>query len=327
MSYTYETDVAPLIQYLRDKGTERTRHSGRTLLYHLSRTERLLRFSGAPGHVCKAGLFHSIYGTSAFRRSTVHPSRREEIQALIGEDAEYLVWLFGNLQRPAALKAYVAGESSYLLRDGSSLSKADLRDADSMDQILTIEVANLLDQQVLWHNSWLVPHAKKVGLVGKDGFALYRSTDQAAVRRDVEFRRMLASGRDWIRQRLQQKVQWIRDTALGISPHGQRVALQKLAQAHEVIRSSGAESQVSVELIKNMAEAAGITLLEAAQRVVAVDEYRFRVEYATEMLLDRFHGLIERAESSKDIDLLRRKIDEIDLTFLEKSRAFLPLPS
>lgn len=69
-------------------------NSNELLLPHLRGTSELLRAWGARDALCDAGLFHSIYGTEFFRTQTLSPERREEVRAVIGEEAEALVWLW-----------------------------------------------------------------------------------------------------------------------------------------------------------------------------------------------------------------------------------------
>ena len=77
--------------YLIAQGAAKTAHSGYTLWGHLSGVHRILDACGSEDHVCNAGLFHSVYGTQAFKTVTTDGSRRAEIQDLIGQHAEGLV--------------------------------------------------------------------------------------------------------------------------------------------------------------------------------------------------------------------------------------------
>lgn len=117
-------------------------HGGRNLRAHLVGTAELLSAWGCCDHVCAAGMFHSIYGTNAFRAVQLkHPERRW-LRALIGRQAERLVYLFSICERPEAL---LNDESTLLLVNRKSgrnvkVSKQELQD------LRTIECANLFEQ-------------------------------------------------------------------------------------------------------------------------------------------------------------------------------------
>jgi hypothetical protein len=103
--------------FLREH-TRGTRHSGREFFAHLKGVHDLLRDWGNSEHVCVAGLFHSIYGTQYFKHRCLPLNRRAELAALIGVEAECLVYEFCTCDR------------------------ARLRDP----QLLEIEAANLIEQ-------------------------------------------------------------------------------------------------------------------------------------------------------------------------------------
>ena len=86
-------------QYLLSLGADNLLHSGRHFLAHLEGTYRLLRGWELPDSVCYAGLFHSMYGTDGFKRNSLTLEDRHEVRALIGEEAERLVYLFCSVRR------------------------------------------------------------------------------------------------------------------------------------------------------------------------------------------------------------------------------------
>jgi len=157
---------AYLLEWLRSQGASEMPHSGRTLLDHLANTYCILASSEQPASVCAAGLFHSVYGTNAFRRVTVAASRRDEVRALIGEEAERLAWLFGTIERPRAL---IEG-----LR-GKAIRSADVQepvlDRAWIRKLAAIECANLLEQGELWRTGALVVFARRIGLITDFGFS------------------------------------------------------------------------------------------------------------------------------------------------------------
>ena len=91
----------PLIEYLKGVGCDKQGHSedSRNLLHHLVSVSTLLSERGASDDLCKAGLFHSIYGTAHFKNKTVSLDERDKIKELIGVWAETLVYEFCKLPK------------------------------------------------------------------------------------------------------------------------------------------------------------------------------------------------------------------------------------
>jgi hypothetical protein len=123
------------------------KHSGRTLFDHLVGTHALLEKQRAPEYVCLAGLFHSIYGTNAFRHATVPIKGRGLVKILIGEPAERLAYIFCSCDRPPAFVDAVRRGPPYQVTDRRKGEVISLSDEDMYD-LLLIEVANLEDQVV-----------------------------------------------------------------------------------------------------------------------------------------------------------------------------------
>lgn len=89
------------LHFLRKANTEGMPHSDRGLFDHLLGTRQLLVDWGARPALCDAGLFHSIYGTEYYELQAVPLTMRNELQQLIGEEAESLAWLFCMIRRSA----------------------------------------------------------------------------------------------------------------------------------------------------------------------------------------------------------------------------------
>ena len=132
--------------FLESCGARRRRHSGRSLYEHLRGTERLLRNWNCAEETCLAGLFHSIYGTNAFRHSSLDTSRRAILVELIGARAEQLVYLFHACERPRALldALRLHGVVSRLNGRFLELTEPDLT------SLVEVECANLMEQDSGW---------------------------------------------------------------------------------------------------------------------------------------------------------------------------------
>ncbi len=87
-----------LLRYLIDLPGAFKSHSGLTLFHHLIGTFRILKRWDAEDDVCRAGLFHSVYSTPAFREGLLATNRRDELVGVIGASAEALVFGFSRLR-------------------------------------------------------------------------------------------------------------------------------------------------------------------------------------------------------------------------------------
>jgi hypothetical protein len=120
------------------------RHSGRTFFEHLKGTHDLLRDWGNPEPICVAGLFHSIYGTWHFHHQAFPIEQRSALRAIIGEEAEFLAYVFCVTERPKAFLAN-AGRPQISIQDHYTNNLIQLSPSD-LCNLLEIEAANLVEQ-------------------------------------------------------------------------------------------------------------------------------------------------------------------------------------
>src|SRR3954452_21907384 len=88
-----DQDDKPLTDFLVGMGVEQVPHTHKSYLAHLIAFFRSLEAQGFPQAVCRAGMFHSIYGTERFQGFTLPLERRGEVRALIGDRAAGLAYL------------------------------------------------------------------------------------------------------------------------------------------------------------------------------------------------------------------------------------------
>lgn len=84
---------------MRDLGAGRRPHPGGTLLAHLDRVRERLADWGARPALQLAGLCHAAYGTDGFPSALLSLDRRSELAAVIGPEAEELVYLYASCDR------------------------------------------------------------------------------------------------------------------------------------------------------------------------------------------------------------------------------------
>jgi 50S ribosomal protein L16 3-hydroxylase len=133
-----------LITLLRELGAGRVEHGSRGLLEHLEATARVLDRWGAGERVCKAGLFHAVYGTEYLRQALLSFDARPRLQARIGAEAERLAYIFCTLDRASIYRAIDGGEP-YVVTAGQGRESTAVT-PDEIRSLLLILWANGLAQ-------------------------------------------------------------------------------------------------------------------------------------------------------------------------------------
>ncbi|MDX3532504.1 hypothetical protein P1P75_40455 [Streptomyces sp. ID05-39B] len=87
---------------LRELGAGTLAHPGGTLLAHLLRVRSRLADWGAGPELQLAGLCHAFYGTDGFPSALLPVDRRGELVAVIGEEAEAIVYFYASCDRKAS---------------------------------------------------------------------------------------------------------------------------------------------------------------------------------------------------------------------------------
>src|SRR5437763_13333476 len=106
-----------LTDYLVGLGIEPVAHTGKSYLAHLIGVYRLMAAQGCPEELCRAGMFHSIYGTELFQGFKLALEQRPEVRALIGERAERLAYLNCAMDRASLDGALERDAEPYRVRD------------------------------------------------------------------------------------------------------------------------------------------------------------------------------------------------------------------
>jgi hypothetical protein len=134
-----------MIDFLRGLGTEDVPHSGeKGFLAHLVGVFRDLETWECEQDVCRAGLFHSIYGTELFQRFSLPLDRRDEVRSLIGERAERLAFANCMMDR-STFDALVDTDGPYQLRNRVSGETIELSPA-AYDDLVRVHLCDWLEQ-------------------------------------------------------------------------------------------------------------------------------------------------------------------------------------
>jgi hypothetical protein len=139
------TEMKRLTDFLIEQGIDRVGHTNKTYLAHLIGLYRDLEALGCPADVCRAGMFHSIYGTELFQGFKLPLERRGEVRALIGERPERLAYLNCAMDRATFDRAVERGVGPHRFRDRLTGEEVELSGPD-FDDLCRIHLYDWLEQ-------------------------------------------------------------------------------------------------------------------------------------------------------------------------------------
>jgi uncharacterized protein DUF6817 len=140
-----------LTDFLLAQGADDVAHSGKSYLAHNIGVYRYLKDRGCSEELCRAGMFHSIYGTELFQRFSLPVARRPEVRELIGERAERLAYANCAMDRASFDRAVTQRGGPYRFRDRLTGETIELS-AEDFDDLCRIHLYDWLEQ---------VPRAQK----------------------------------------------------------------------------------------------------------------------------------------------------------------------
>jgi hypothetical protein len=131
--------------YLVGLGVEQVGHTNKSFLAHLIAVYRYMEARGCNEELCRAGMFHSIYGTEKFQGFALPLERRPEVRALIGERAERLAYLNCAMDRASFDRAVAQADGPYRIVDRLNGAEVELSDGDFED-LCRIHLYDWLEQ-------------------------------------------------------------------------------------------------------------------------------------------------------------------------------------
>jgi hypothetical protein len=134
-----------LTDFLVGIGIEQIPHTQKSYLAHLIAVYRDLESQGFPEDVCRAGMFHSIYGTELFQGFTLPLDRRSEIRSLIGERAERLAYLNCAMNRASFDRVLEQSIEPYRILDRITGEEVVLSGHD-FDDLCRVHLFDWLEQ-------------------------------------------------------------------------------------------------------------------------------------------------------------------------------------
>jgi hypothetical protein len=147
------TGFKHLTDFLVELGIEKIGHTNKTYLAHLVAVYRFMEARGCLEEVCRAGMFHSIYGTELFQGFTLPLERRPDVRALIGERAEHLAFLNCVMDRASFDRALEQDAEPYRIRNRVSGEEIPLARED-FDDLCRVHLYDWLEQVPRSSHGW-----------------------------------------------------------------------------------------------------------------------------------------------------------------------------
>ena len=96
----YEKENENLHAFIKRSIPEMLKHTGALAFDdHLKGVQTVLRYWEQPTYLCNAGLVHSIYGTQGFQGFKLPFTSRQQVQDLVGKEAERIAFIFCVIDR------------------------------------------------------------------------------------------------------------------------------------------------------------------------------------------------------------------------------------
>jgi hypothetical protein len=134
-----------MTDFLVGMGIDEVPHTHKSYLAHLIAVYRDLESLGCPVEVCRAGMFHSIYGTEKFQGFTLPLERRDDVRALIGDRAERLAYLNCAMDRASFDFALDRPAEPYPIVDRITGGEIALSEPD-FDDLCRVHLIDWLEQ-------------------------------------------------------------------------------------------------------------------------------------------------------------------------------------
>jgi hypothetical protein len=142
-----------LADFLVELGIEKVPHTEKTYLGHLVNVYRLMESEGCTDEMCRAGMFHSIYGTQQFQGFKLPVEDRTRVRELIGERAEKLAYLNCAMQRETFDEAANGDGERYHFTDRLTQERVELSRTD-FDDLCRVHLYDWLEQVARSRYGW-----------------------------------------------------------------------------------------------------------------------------------------------------------------------------
>lgn len=167
-----------LTDFLVELGIEKIPHSEKTYLGHLVSVYRLMEAEGCTEELCRAGMFHSIYGTQQFQGFKLDLDQRPMVAEMIGARAEKLAYLNCAMQRETFDEAALGDGETYRFTDRVMREPVELTRAD-FDDLCRVHLYDWLEQVPRSRYGWgyrRAAYRRMVDRLGGNALKAYERT-------------------------------------------------------------------------------------------------------------------------------------------------------
>ena len=136
-----------------EEGIEDLPHTNKTYLAHAIGVYTDMKAWGEDEELCRAAMFHSVYGTEGFQDYTLTLQRRGEMRAFIGERAERLAYWNCAMDRESLDANVVRPDGPFSIIDRLTQQKVELSRED-YDDLWRLHLCDYLEQVAragFWH--------------------------------------------------------------------------------------------------------------------------------------------------------------------------------
>jgi len=140
-----DKDFKRFTDFLIGMGIEQVPHTHKSYLVHLIAVFRSLESLGCPEDVCRADMFHSIYGTERFQGFALPLERRDEVRTLIGDRAERLAYLNCAMDRASLDRVLEQVVEPYRITDRITGKEVQLSQHE-FDDLCRVHLLDWLEQ-------------------------------------------------------------------------------------------------------------------------------------------------------------------------------------
>ena len=140
-----DNDFRRLTDFFIGLGVDQVQHTHKSYLAHVIGVYRDMESAGCTAELCRAGMFHSVYGTERFQRFALPLARRLEVRGLIGERAERLAYLNCAMDRASFDRALEQNEGPYRIIDRLTGEEIPLG-KDDFEDLCRVHLYDWLEQ-------------------------------------------------------------------------------------------------------------------------------------------------------------------------------------
>jgi hypothetical protein len=139
------TDLKQATDFLVKLGLPDISHTKTTYYAHLTGLYHYMQEHGCTPEVCRAGLFHSIYGTEVFQGFKLPLEKRQAVRDLIGQRAEHLAYINCAMDRKSFDNVLDQPRGPYRFIDRITGQPVVL-DKDDYDDVCRVHLYDFLEQ-------------------------------------------------------------------------------------------------------------------------------------------------------------------------------------